>query len=278
MNKLQINSKICLFRQIPGRDLKRNKERARPTQSILRWTQIANSKRMRSVRGLGHWNFVFIWNLLLGIWDFQNFSSKKNSGFTILETMIALAVITAAVVGPVSLITRGIASSSFSKNKLIANHLAAEGIELIRVIRENNIICIAGGAGSSWHWDTDYDGNSRLHAGLTTNKTIDGVELSPPILSPPMQCAPGIEIRNPTRSIGSCNTNFLNIDSSGCYTHGSGGAPTIFKRCVWVSKDPLVGEGSIPGTDIINVSSEVKWSERGIQKSILLQERLYNWR
>src|SRR3989344_3040419 len=64
-------------------------------------------------------------------------------GFTLLETIVALAVITAAVVGPVVLITSGLISFGFAKNKLIALNLAQEGLELVRAIRENNVLCEA---------------------------------------------------------------------------------------------------------------------------------------
>ena len=68
-------------------------------------------------------------------------------GFTLIETIIALAVITSAVVGPFGLATRGILNSSFAKNKIIAANLSQEGIELVRKIRENNIL-----AGRAWDY------------------------------------------------------------------------------------------------------------------------------
>lgn len=81
----------------------------------------------------------------------KNKGVKKNGlasdGFTLIETIIALAVITSAVVGPFSLATKGILNASFAKNKIIAANLSQEGVELVRKIRENNIL-----AGRNWDY------------------------------------------------------------------------------------------------------------------------------
>ena len=58
---------------------------------------------------------------------------------------MALALIIAATVGPLTLATRGIFSTRFSRSKLVALNLAQEGVELIRSYRDNNIL-----AGQPW--------------------------------------------------------------------------------------------------------------------------------
>lgn len=61
-------------------------------------------------------------------------------GFTLLETIVALTVIIAAMTGPIALTTRGIFDAKFAKNKLVAADLAQEGLEIIRQCRDNNIL------------------------------------------------------------------------------------------------------------------------------------------
>ncbi len=61
-------------------------------------------------------------------------------GFTLLETIVALTVIVAAMTGPIALTTRGIFDAKFAKNKLVAADLAQEGLEIIRQCRDNNIL------------------------------------------------------------------------------------------------------------------------------------------
>src|SRR3989344_1181853 len=62
----------------------------------------------------------------------QNRGVKKNglasAGFTLIETIVALAVITSAIVGPFTLATKGILHVSFAKNKLVAANLSQEGV------------------------------------------------------------------------------------------------------------------------------------------------------
>ena len=190
----------------------------------------------------------------------------NNEAFTLLETLVALAVILAALGGPVTLVTRGIFGSSFSKNRLIAANLAEEGVELIRLIREQNVMCaIKGGSGTKW--DTDFDGTGTLTS--AGPKTIDAVDMFT------RSCVSGVTVKNPRRG-GNCGTTGLRIDAAGRYNHVSG-APTIFTRCVDVVR-PVADEGSIPKQDIMEVISRVEWNEKGTPRNFEVGERLYNWK
>mgnify|MGYP001611185757 FL=1 len=42
--------------------------------------------------------------------------------------------------GPISLATRGIVSAKFAKSRLVAANLAQEGLELVRKLRDDNIL------------------------------------------------------------------------------------------------------------------------------------------
>lgn len=61
-------------------------------------------------------------------------------GFTLLETIVALALILSAMAGPVTLASRGIFFAKFSKNKLIGANLAQEGLEIVRKMRDDNVL------------------------------------------------------------------------------------------------------------------------------------------
>ena len=199
----------------------------------------------------------------------MNHLKRKNyiSGFTLLETVVALAVLLAAVVGPVSLITKGIVNFSFSKNKLIAANLAQEGIETIREIRENNIACSV--LGENVKWDDDPSGG-KLKGKYTTDAN-DFISKS----------CQGQSIKFPKVG-GFCDTTKIRLNN-GVYTH-LGGQETEFTRCVTVCVPPnsspcnSSADSAIPANDQMEIISEVKWNERGNDKNILLRERLYNWR
>jgi len=59
-------------------------------------------------------------------------------GFTMIEIIVVLFVVSIGIVGVMSLIVQNIKSQSYDKNTLIASQLAQEGIELIRGVRDSN--------------------------------------------------------------------------------------------------------------------------------------------
>ncbi len=69
----------------------------------------------------------------------------KNSGFTLLETLAALSVLTLAITGPLALASYAIRSASVSQNQLMTFYLAQEAMEYIKNKRDNNAL-----AGASW--------------------------------------------------------------------------------------------------------------------------------
>ena len=78
----------------------------------------------------------------------------REKGFTILETLFAIVVITVGLVGVIGLIVYTISISRVSPDKVIAANLAQEGIEIVRNIRDSNWI-------EDVSWDKDIPlGNS----------------------------------------------------------------------------------------------------------------------
>ncbi len=195
--------------------------------------------------------------------------SKFKSGFTLLETVIALAVITAAVVGPVYLITKGLFSSALSKNKLVASNLAQEGIETVRAVRENNIICnfLIADPSTPWSWVTDSIGSGSL---VGSGRIVDAVQTDS------ITCN-GKTLSNPQiRNTADCANTPLKLDAGDKYNYGSG-SNTVFKRCVSITQ-PGSDEGPIPKADIADLDITVYWNEKGLTKNFNVKERIYNWR
>lgn len=85
-------------------------------------------------------------------------------GFTLLESLVAIAIFTVGVSAAVFVITQSLNVGARTKDKIIAAHLASEGIEVVRNIRDRNWL-----AGRVWdqgistlnnaclQWDTDYN-------------------------------------------------------------------------------------------------------------------------
>lgn len=64
----------------------------------------------------------------------------KNKGFTLIETLVAIAIFAFAITGLISITATGIFNTNFVKNKFTASYLAVEGAELVRSIRDNAAI------------------------------------------------------------------------------------------------------------------------------------------
>jgi len=65
-------------------------------------------------------------------------ASTSQQAFTLIETMVALAIFSVSVVSLIAMTSQGIANVSLAKNKLIASYLAQEGIEVVRNDRDSN--------------------------------------------------------------------------------------------------------------------------------------------
>lgn len=65
---------------------------------------------------------------------------NKNAGFTLIESMIAIALIVSGITGLMTLVNRSMGFANLAFNQLTAANLAQEGVELVRNIRDNNWI------------------------------------------------------------------------------------------------------------------------------------------
>lgn len=77
---------------------------------------------------------------------------RKHSqrGFTLMETLVAIAILLIAVVGPMSIIGRSLPQSAYARDHAIAINLAQEGIEAVRQKRDSNMINDWNGIDTAW--------------------------------------------------------------------------------------------------------------------------------
>ena len=65
---------------------------------------------------------------------------KKITGFTLVESLVAISILLVSVLSGFILVTRILAQVNVIQDRLTASHLAQEGIELVRQIRDTNFI------------------------------------------------------------------------------------------------------------------------------------------
>src|SRR3972149_6509621 len=68
----------------------------------------------------------------------KSYKLKANDGFTLVESLVAIAVFTVGISAAIFVIQQSFTVGSRVKNKIIAAYLAQEGIEVIRNIRDRN--------------------------------------------------------------------------------------------------------------------------------------------
>ncbi|MBP6858335.1 MAG: prepilin-type N-terminal cleavage/methylation domain-containing protein [Candidatus Pacebacteria bacterium] len=59
--------------------------------------------------------------------------------FTLVETLVAVAILMIAIAGPLVIATKGLTAALYSKNQMIASFLAQESMEVVKNIHDNNI-------------------------------------------------------------------------------------------------------------------------------------------
>jgi len=172
---------------------------------------------------------------------------QTKQGFTLLETLIALSIFSITIVSLIVFISDGVANAKFTKNKLTAYYLAQEGIELIRNVRDTNII-----TGGTWN---DFAGSG----GIVDVCKEDGC-LMDYTLSSPQPCTgncPGLKYDNSSSGLGFYDYSL---------TFASPFTRTILVEPVNSSFDHE-----------IRITSKVSWVQGRDPKEVIVSENLFDW-
>jgi len=170
-------------------------------------------------------------------------------GFTLLETLVALSVLTSAILGPLSLAAYSIRSAGSSQNQFTAFYLAQEAMEYVRNRRDSNALQNK----SNW-----LDGLVPFAGAICENE--NGCYIDPTLSD-----------SNPS-SITSCQTSgcpkLRYNAAAGIYSYNSADPETIFTskvKLTWVS----AYEEKIEVT--------ISWQDRGVFRSFTFEEDILDW-
>lgn len=172
-----------------------------------------------------------------------------NKSFTLIETLVAIAILLVAVTAAMTLSFQSIRNASLIKNKFIASMLAQEGIELVKNQRDSNFID-----------NKDWLCNIEAAPGCSGNP-CGGANGCQAILNPAngkvnfTPCARGCDLM-------SINRNYF-------YGYLGGGSETIFRRRILVNE--IVNDAEA-GITVI-----VEWPERFSTQSITIVGSIFNW-
>lgn len=172
--------------------------------------------------------------------NMKNASAKRKLvwGFTLVETLVAIAILLLAIGGPLTIAAQSFFAARFSKDTLTATYLAQEGVEIVRFQRDSNTL-----AGADW-----LSGMENCLGG----KCYRGAFSSNPVLN-------------------SCSVECVPMgynETTGQYGYGS------IPVSKYVREIQIV---EISEVEVV-VNSTVKWSNGSIEREVELKENLYNWR
>ena len=74
---------------------------------------------------------------------------KTTRGFTLIETLVAVMLLSIAIVAPMALAAKSLSSAYYARDQITAFYLAQEAIEALRSIRDAQILIIAQSAGGA---------------------------------------------------------------------------------------------------------------------------------
>lgn len=65
-------------------------------------------------------------------------SNTSKRGFTLVEAMVAMSILSLAVTGPLLIAQKGLGSAIYSRDQITAIYLAQEAVEYVRNVRDSN--------------------------------------------------------------------------------------------------------------------------------------------
>ena len=186
----------------------------------------------------------------------------QSKGFTIIETVVAIAILSLVMVAPLTLAERGLNSSVYARDEVTAFYLAQEAIEYVRNVRDNNNL---SGASESAGWLSGLDSSCGSGNGGC------GVDTS----------AQTVKSCNPITK--SCILTFNSL--TGIYGEqrdSSGNAlpnwqDSIFTRSITITPNAIGSGQNYDGNAEADLAATVSWKTGLLQKSITVNEKLFDW-
>jgi prepilin-type N-terminal cleavage/methylation domain-containing protein len=184
-----------------------------------------------------------------------NKMKQAKNGFTLIETLVAVMILSIAIAGPLTIASKGLQSSIVAKDQTTAYYLAQDAIEFARFARDSNRLAgqnwlLGPGSGSTDLGPcTSADGSASCY--------LDSLANTP---SAPTSCG------------GACGILYWN-NTNHYYTYSSvNNTPTLFTRTISIIT-PVAGNAGEA-----NITVKVTWSDiPGVTHTVNIKENLYDW-
>jgi len=176
-------------------------------------------------------------------------------GYSLIEVLVAIAILMIAIVGPLTIAAKSIQSSQYARQQITATYFAQEGITAIHAIRnESALAYIDNSTANPWEWTTAMQNYLSLSACFisSTNKNGCNIDFSDSSLEDnAVSCATK---SNCTMELQIINSNSKKSPFYVLKATSSPSSPTPYTRMIRLK--------SLNGGDEILITSTVEWNSK----------------
>lgn len=199
------------------------------------------------------------------------------TGFTLIEAMIAVTILTLAVSGPLFTAGRAILAANVSRDQLTASYLAQEGVEYVRAMRDDEYLAayhVGGPTVSGTAWNNFLTGSTpgSITQCRSTSCTLDPTQ--------PMGYGSGYALA----AYSAPAPLYLTNCASGCtppnvYTQQnlSGSLKTPFTRTVQAEAVTGAAVDANGNPVDVRIVSTVSWDSHGTPYQVTVTDHLTPW-
>jgi len=178
---------------------------------------------------------------------------KSSKGFTVLETIVAISILSLSISGAFSAVQQSLSQATIAKDEVKAFYLAQEAVEIIRNQRDNNqLIRINIGTGD-WLADIARVSTDPCYPGKTCRADATGPG--------------GVFLTSCSGGWGSC-PNLNQNATTFLYGYDGSWPVTNFKREIQIE--------SINSNEV-SVTVRITWTKGLITREFKVKEHLFNW-
>ncbi|MEQ1561480.1 MAG: prepilin-type N-terminal cleavage/methylation domain-containing protein [Nitrospira sp.] len=183
---------------------------------------------------------------------------RFSRGFTLVESMVAISILSIVIAGTFTAVVNGLQSSSYAKDQITAFWLAQEGMEFIKNVRDENALHSLAGGTNTWLTGlsavtTDpcwFGGSGTAQKTCTIDSNIG-------VVNGVATCAGGF---------GTCPV-IREDPATGLMGYNGGWNATSFRREIQFQ--------SISATEVA-VTIRMSWTNRARSRSFQITETLFN--
>ncbi|MFZ2523287.1 MAG: type II secretion system protein [Minisyncoccia bacterium] len=171
----------------------------------------------------------------------------KNRGFTVVETLVAVGILSLSILATFSAVQSGLQYSGLTKEEITAFYLIQESIEYVKNIRDENALLTLNGTSRNWLYGITDSAGEACYFGKTCQLDMNsGTKLS--------TCS------------GTCSVLKVNT-TSGAYGYSGTWANTSFVRSITFTQI---------SANEVRMNVTLSWTNRGQAKQIQVSELLLN--